>query len=278
MAESAHGLPNWTDLHTAEAEQCLAFYSALLGWEYRRKPALAAVPTVEQTLAKVMPSEDRSTAVATLDGSEVAEIVTRGGSFDAKHLDSNWFPYVQVADIEATLELVEPAGGLVLSPPAMRDDNATVASVIDPSDALLRVWQPGPDGGSRRSVRRGTSTWIELETNDIDRACKFYGCLFGWDAGEVPNPMGGDPYVIFSHHGDPVAGAVTTLLSDIPASWCTAFTVADTDRATRRATEMGAVVMAEPTEMARGRQAVLVDPTGVLFGLLGPAATGPRPL
>ena len=50
------------------------------------------------------------------------------------------------------------------------------------------------------------------------------------------------------------------------------------DAATRLAVDAGGVVMTEAVETPRGRQSVVVDPTGAVFGLLGPATQGPRPL
>jgi predicted enzyme related to lactoylglutathione lyase len=151
-----------------------------------------------------------------------------------------------------------------------------VATILDPSDAVVRLWDQ-PAGAERpRPDAAGAPAWFELETNDVDGARKFYGELFGWDAGEVDDPTGSDPYVVFTCEGVPVAGAVWSPLADVPASWCTAFAVDDTDEATRRATEAGGVVLTDPTEMVRGRQSVVVDPTGAVFALLGPAATGPR--
>lgn len=281
QAATGHGLPNWTDLHTARADRATAFYEQLLRWQFHRRPVLAVLPDPTEELGH--PDLDdgstrqESALVAGVDGGSVAEIVGRAECFEAKHLLSTWFPYVQVDDLDVTLDLVEPAGGLVLSPPATRGDEARVATILDPSDALLRVWQPGPDAEVPLLHRPGALTWIELETNDLDRASAFYGGLFGWTAGEVTGPDE-EPYTVFRSGDIPVAGAVRSPLSELPASWCAAFAVADVDEAISHATEAGAVVMTDPTEMAMGRQAILVDPTGAVFGLLGPASTGPRPL
>lgn len=166
----------------------------------------------------------------------------------------------------------------MLSSAATRSDGARVATILDQADAVLRLWEPATPAAPPSSGRQGTLAWIELETSDLDGARKFYGELFGWDAGEVDDPGSGEPYLVFTCEGDPVAGAVWSPLPDIPASWCTAFAVADTDEATRAAVDAGGVVMTEPVETARGRHSVIVDPTGAVFGLLGPAALGPRPL
>jgi predicted enzyme related to lactoylglutathione lyase len=132
--------------------------------------------------------------------------------------------------------------------------------------------------GSTSLHRPGTLTWIELETTDLDRACKFYGQLFDWDAGQVDSPAHPGGYTVFTRNGDRVAGATESPLTDLAASWCPSFAVPDVDAATDAAVANGGVVMFEPGVMAVGRQSVLVDPVGAVFALLGPVPRGPRPL
>ncbi len=274
----AHGVPNWVDLHTARPDLASDFYETILGWTLRRPPlsAVADRPASSPLPAEADPPPRSSLAV--VDGEGVAEVVTRGANDELSLLPSNWFPYVEVDDLDATLALVEPAGGLVLSSAATRADGSRVATILDQADAVLRLWEPAEPVLRPASGHHGSLAWIELETSDLDGARKFYGELFGWDAGEVDDPGSSEPYLVFTCGGDPVAGAVWSPLADIPASWCTAFAVTDTDAATSAAVDAGGVVMTEPVETARGRHSVVVDPTGAVFGLLGPAALGPRPL
>ncbi len=274
----AHGTPNWVDLHTAKAEEATVFYQRVLGWSRRSELPLRAVPPAGVPAGPPARTSPSPTTTVQADGAAVGEIVARGDCFEAGHLLSNWFPYVEVVDIDATLALVEPVGGLVLSPVATRGDGARVATILDPADAVLRLWERPPSDSRPGADGPGALAWIELETGDLDQARKFYGELFGWDAGEVDDPFGPGTYLVFTSAGDPVAGAVRSPLPDLPASWCAAFAVDDTDAATARAVSAGGVVLTEPVEMVRGRQAVVVDPTGAVFALLGPAARGPRPL
>ena len=274
----AHGTPNWVDLHTAKADEAAAFYQRVLGWAHRPDTQLRAVPEPPGPSGPPGSVRPGNTTTMHADGLPVGEIVGRADGLEAGHLLSNWFPYVEVVDIEATLALVEPVGGLILSPVATRVDGARVATILDPADAVLRLWErSGLDVGSA-GRGPGNLTWIELETGDLDLAQKFYGEVFGWDAGEVDDPFTSGTYLVFTSAGDPVAGAVHSPLPDLPASWCSAFAVDDTDAATSRAVAAGGVVLTEPVEMVRGRQSVIVDPTGAVFALLGPAARGPRPL
>ncbi|MGH1492359.1 MAG: VOC family protein [Acidimicrobiales bacterium] len=281
----AHGMPNWVDLHTARIDDARIFYEALLGWTFKNRFTLSAVPdhdVKEQGVAlDTKAGSDSTTVMALCQDQPVADLVERNETFDDMALLSTWYPYVYVADLEATLKLVEPAGGLVINPPAKRGTTATVATILDPNDAMLCLWEPIGHSGTSVKHLPGSFIWIELETPDLDASKKFYGELFGWDAGEVSTgndflPGGG--YTVFTKSGEPVAGAIETAMAGIPASWCPSFAVADVDQASMVAGRNGGVLMAEPSDIPVGRQAVIVDPTGAAFSVLGPKVTGPRPL
>ena len=286
----AHGAPNWIDLHTAEVDTARAFYDALLGWTFRNRFTLTAVPdqpTPVVPSAELKNSESpeavdpNSTTVMAMSGHHpVAEFVERSSTYGPMDLVSSWSPYIYVSDLQATLALVEPAGGLVLSPPARRGDLAIVATILDPNDALLCLWEPVEDPGCAVMHQPGALTWLELETSDLDSARKFYGELFGWNAGEVTlnNGVTEQEYTVFTKGGDRVAGAVESAMDQIHASWCPSFAVADVDAAIAISTRCGGVLLAEPMDIPVGCQASIVDPTGASFSVLGPKVTGPRPL
>ncbi len=285
----AHGVPNWVDLHTARMDDARAFYEALLGWTFRNRFTLSAVPDAgvvtnageEGSSRGDVLNPEAATVMALSHDHPVADLVERSETFDDMALLSTWFPYVYVDNLEATLRLVEPAGGLILNPPARRGTMATVATILDPSDALLCLWEPIGAPQTAERHRPGAFSWIELETPDLDVAKKFYGELFGWDAGQIT--IGDDYeldqiYTVFTSMGERVAGAVESPIAGIPASWCPSFSVADVDIATVVAARNGGVLLAEPTDIPVGRQAVIVDPTGAAFSILGPKTNGPRPL
>lgn len=274
----AHGSPNWVDLHTGTIDTARTFYEAMFGWGFRNRFSLSPVPDG----AHHEQYEPTASLMALCNDKPTAELVERNEAFDDMALLSNWFSYVYVDDLAETLAKVEPAGGLVLSPPAPRGTMARVATILDPSDALLCLWEADDLGGSDTLHENGSLTWIELETPDLDSAVKFYGELFGWDAAEIPVIEGAylldGCYTLFTKNGTRVAGAVTPPTDDIPASWCPSFAVDDVENATRTAIENGGVLMAEPTNTPVGRQAVIVDPTGAVFSILGPKLLGPRAL
>lgn len=261
------------------------FYEALLGWTFQNRFTLSAVPDHREKQSKPDQGDDSNplgnTVMALSNDHPVADLVERSETFDDMALLSTWFPYVYVENLHATLRLVESAGGLILNPPARRGTMATVATILDPNDALLCLWEPIGSPQTAERHRPGAFSWIELETPDLDSAKKFYGELFGWDAGEVSAGGGfafGQTYTIFTRMGEPVAGAVESPMTGIPASWCPSFSVTDVDVATTVSARNGGVLMAEPSDIPVGRQALIVDPTGAAFSILGPKTMGPRPL
>lgn len=277
LSVHAHGVPNWIDLHTASIADARRFYEALLGWSFQGRLTLASIPLDHGDPGPGL--QGATTAMARLDDGPAAEFIERGESFGDMALLSNWIPYVYVDDLPATLSLVEASGGLVASPPARRGDMAMVATIIDPNDAPLCLWQPLTLTGAAIH-RPGALTWIELETPDLDMAAKFYGELFGWDAGQVTlnNDVGEEIYTLFTKNGERVAGAVQTAMPGMDASWSPAFLVPDVDAAAAVCSANGGVQMAEPFDIPVGRQAVLVDPGGAAFSILGPRCHRPRPL
>jgi predicted enzyme related to lactoylglutathione lyase len=56
--------------------------------------------------------------------------------------------------------------------------------------------------------------------------------------------------------------------AEMPPAWGVYFAVADTDATVARAQELGATLVAGPTDIAPGRFAVLVDPVGAVVSVL----------
>jgi hypothetical protein len=115
---------------------------------------------------------------------------------------------------------------------------------------------------------QGTFSWIDLGTTDVEGAKAFYGGLFGWQLEDLSTARGG--YTMCSLQGRDVAG-IRRHAEDEGTSWGSSITVEDTDRATARARELGATVLAEPFDVPdAGRTAVLRDPSGAVVSLWQP--------
>lgn len=269
-----HGTPNWVDLHTVDPKQAMVFYRELFGWSFHKRFSLTPVPgTMVDDDATVHTSH-----MAGLDQSMVAEIIRQDPGDDQGRLPSTWVPYVSVVDLIATLRRVEAAGGTVITGPAKRGSLAVTASVADPDGARLSLWQAEDMAGVGALNRPGTLGWLELESADLASARRFYQRVLGWTSSVTPlvnryydhleEPRG--DYTVFSTPMGKVAGAVEPAIGGVQASWCPAFRVGDVDLATLRSARIGGVVMAEPYDIPKGRQAVVLDPSGAALALLGP--------
>ncbi len=114
----------------------------------------------------------------------------------------------------------------------------------------------------------GSFCWIDLGTTDVEGAKAFYGRLLGWEFEDLPAPEGS--YTMCRLRGREVAG-IHRHAEEEGTGWSSNVSVGDLDRATARARELGAEVLAEPFEVpGAGRTAVLRDPAGAVVSLSRP--------
>ncbi|MDU0479710.1 VOC family protein [Staphylococcus chromogenes] len=111
-------------------------------------------------------------------------------------------------------------------------------------------------------ANHGMPIWIELSTSDLRKSSHFYSEILGWHLDD------GDQYRIARSQGLPVGGFVGQVDSTMPDAWVTYFYTENLDESALRVSELGGRVLAEPTEVTRGRVALCVDTAGALFGLM----------
>ncbi len=276
-----HGCPNWVDLHTPDVEKSTAFYGALLGWSFSSRysldPQINGIDDDGEYWERV-----NVTAMASCHGRPTAEFVEPDEPFVDMNISSRWSVYLCVVDIAATLKRAEAAGATILRSPQARGSMATVATILDPNDALICLWQPRDQAGNPFAEMAGSLAWVELECPDLDAAQAFYGKVFDWVLGPSDLVSGTESayeleYRVFNTSVGPVAGAIKPTVDEIPASWCPAFSVDDVVAATKNAIDLGGVVMTDPYDAPIGRQSVIVDPQGAVFALVGPHRESTHP-
>lgn len=117
---------NWIDLTVPEAENLRDFYSEVVGWKF--------VPVNMgdyQDFTMVTPGDDQA----------VAGIChARGGNVD---LPPQWLIYINVSDIEASLQKVSSLGGTVLSEPRTITGYGRFCVIQDPAGAVAALFEPG---------------------------------------------------------------------------------------------------------------------------------------
>ena len=108
---------------------------------------------------------------------------------------------------------------------------------------------------------------VELMTNDLEGSRKFYKSLFDWKLEELPS---GD-YTMIQVGAGTGGGMLKNPVPGTPSSWLAYIQVSDVAASTKRATELGAKVLKDKSEVpGMGWFSVLADPTGAAFALWEP--------
>ena len=112
----------------------------------------------------------------------------------------------------------------------------------------------------------GQLVWADLLTDDVARARKFYGDVFGWQF------TGDDQYAQATNAGVPVAGIAFHEPRDPQVSevaWLVSISVEDVDAAATAVPGAGGTVLEAPRTVAdRGRFAIVEDAQGAVVVLL----------
>ncbi|WP_116115012.1 VOC family protein [Austwickia chelonae] len=123
----------------------------------------------------------------------------------------------------------------------------------------------------------GRPIWLDLMTDDVEGAKKFYGELFSWSFTDQGEDFG--HYQIISC-GDHLVGGLMSSYMGLdgpteeptgPTTWTIYLRTVDLDAALSRTGASGAKVVFGPMTVAdHGRQAMVVDPAGAHLGLWEP--------
>ena len=244
-----NGVPNWVDVATGDLPGAVSFYTGLFGWH-----------------ADDMGEEAGHYTMFSVDGSWVAAVGPQQDPNDAPL----WNTYLAVDDLDATLAKVEAAGGTVVMPRMDIFSSGSMAAVVDPSGAVVALWQAGDHIGCQLVNEDNTVVWNELTTRDAPAAMDFYRAVTGCEF----VPMDGDApegYQMMTVGERVVAGVMPMegeMWGDMPSHWMVYFGTADTDGTAARAVELGGSVSVAPFDIPVGRIAVLNDPAGKAFSVI----------
>ena len=109
---------------------------------------------------------------------------------------------------------------------------------------------------------------VELHTQDVAAAKKFYSTLFGWKLEDMPMPDGGGSYTMISVGEGTGGGMMKQMIPGAPSFWMAYVLVDDVAAATKKARALGATVMKDVTPVPdMGSFSIIVDPTGAHLGL-----------
>jgi uncharacterized protein len=179
--------------------------------------------------------------------------------------------YIGTRDANATAKKVEAEGGKVIAPPFDVMDQGRMAVFQDPTGAFISVWEPKKMFGVEAVGKDGSYGWSELNARGIGAATAFYTKVFGWTTKVSPMGEGQPDYTEFQLDGQSIAGGMEMnpmVPKEVPSYWAIYFTVADVDKAHKKAIDLGAQEMVPPQDFPGGRFSILSDPQGAQFGLL----------
>ena len=235
-------------LRTRNAERAAAFYGALIGWT-----AAAVQGTREHQLLQS-------------GGKTVAGLQQVADDADT------WVPHVSVVNLDQTLSNATALGAAVIE---TRDiaGLARLATLRDPEGAVFGLWQPQPHAGADVMEQVGSLWWIEVLSNDVERACAFYERLFGWTSKARPL----EPFVsyTFFKRGEVHEGGLLPIGPDwgVSPRWNSIFSVEDGNAAIARAIALGGCEIFTHTVPKAGLISMLEDPGGAGFVIRGPEQT-----
>lgn len=246
------GAPCWVDVMTSDVDRARDFYGQLLGWTSNE------------------PSEEFGGYFMFMkDGVPVAGGMPAMPDAGPPNI---WTIHLATDDATKAGEMATAHGGQVVAGPMDVADLGSMIVIIDPTGAAVGAWQANTFHGIGVLAEPGTPGWFELFTRDYAGALEFYRTVFGWDT----RVMGDTDEFRYStaNDGDTqlagVMDASAFLPEGVPAHWSVYFSVADTDATVAQCTELGGAVEQAAEDTPYGRIAVVTDPMGARFKLVGP--------
>jgi predicted enzyme related to lactoylglutathione lyase len=246
----------WTDLQATDIETQTAFYEDLFGWAHVDMPTGEGRPDYRMFYK---------------DG-----VVVAGGNLmnpDMKEAGapSFWAVYIATPDVDATVAKAEALGATVIMPTMDVLDSGRMVAIADPTGGAVFFWQAHNHKGAGAFGGPGTIAWADLSTRDPQAAADFFTELLGWRVETMSDPI---PYWQFSVDGEGEGGIMTIpemMGPDARPFWTMYFGFESIGGGVARAEELGATTLSPPLEIGGGVAfAVLSDPAGAVFALLGP--------
>ena len=255
--QHTHGSFCFAELVSPAPESALQFYGDLFGWTYEEVPG----PSYSYWLFQI-------------EGRVVAGLrpIPRGRQ--------RWIPYIAVAHLDETIAQADRLGGRPGDAPFDVSGVARMATIVDPHDRLVGLWQANGRSGAERQEQPGSMWWVEMLAHDVGGATHFYSTLFGWTASERPLPHLTNGYTVYSIGNESVGGAITIERNwgKVPERWQVLFAVTDLDRIVDQTHGLGGSDDLPPIEIPNvGRCVSLIDDRRGLFFVMQPATSGRRP-
>jgi len=246
----------WFELLTSDATAAKAFYSAVIGWEFKDSGMT-----------------DRSYAIISKGPAMVGGLMPITKEMAAGGARPIWMGYVAVDDVDAMAARVAATGGTILRAGEDIPGVGRFAVVADPQAAPLVLFRGIPPPQPMPVVAPGSPGHVGWHEYVSASAATFawYSELFRWTKGETMDmgPLG--TYQIFNIDGVMAGGMASTNAQSPPPFWLYYINVANIDQAVERITAAKGKILLAPHAVPGGSWIVhALDPQGTFFALAGP--------
>jgi predicted enzyme related to lactoylglutathione lyase len=232
----------WIDLLTENTRDAAIFYQGLFGWRVKQSAG------------------DEAYLVISLDGKPIGGM-TAVADRDGKAPESWWLLSLSVDNVDQSVAVIKQNGGKLLQGPVDDAGRGRMALVADPGGApLILLRAAGGDPADVKAVV-GERFWTDLFTRDANAAEAFYKPLAGFQRTQVEAGVG-HRYLILNQHGRARAGLVELQWDDLEDNWMPYVMVENVKSTISKARELGGSLILEKNDVA-----ILVDPTGAVFGV-----------
>lgn len=251
-AAANRGRFSWVELLTTDPAAAQAFYQKVVGWGATRMDG----GPVEYTL---FTSGERP----------VAGLMALPPDAAAQGAPPSWLGYVEVPDVDATLDQAVKLGAQVIAPAMDIPQAGRFAVFQDPQGAVIGILTSAMPLAAETDPAPLEFSWHELTTSDQRGAISFYEQLFGWEKQSEADMGDMGVYYMFGRDRF-MYGGIMTKPPEAPGTyWSHYVRVADSaDAAAERAVQLGAKIIVPLTDVPGGdRIAVLSDPQGAVFAV-----------
>jgi hypothetical protein len=245
----------WIELSTTDQNAAKGFYNSLFGWTAKDFP---------------MGPNDFYTMFQ-LEGRDTGAAYTMRAEQRSQGVPPHWMIYIAVANADDAANRATQLGGKVPAPPCDVYDAGRMAVVQDPTGVVFALWQTKTHTGTGIAGVHGSLCWADLITPDVARAKTFYTGLFGWKISASENDPSG--YLHIANGEDFIGGIPPASFRppNAPPHWMAYFYVSNCDETAAKAKDLGGKVLLAPMAIEKvGRMAILADPQGAVFAVIGP--------
>ena len=245
----------WLELGTTDRSAAKHFYSNLFGWTAEDLPM---GPDMAYTMFRI-------------GGNDVSGAYQLMKEQLDAHVPPHWMPYVKVESADASAAKAVKLGGQQIVAPSDIPNVGRFALIQDPTGAHISIFQPGQHRGMTVFGGVGALCWADLNTNNPEKASKFYADWLGWT---YETGKDGYRHIINGASKDEMIGGIPPQMHAPPGTpphWMSYFHAADCKATAAKAAQLGASTIMPADVMADvGTIAVLSDPRGAVFALYQP--------